>query len=98
MSSEEKDERALGGLLKNFIRENNLQKGIDKVNAEAAWESIMGPGVNSYTGQVSFRQGTLYVTLTSSVLREELSHGRSKIVRMLNEELGSDVVQKLILR
>lgn len=98
MSSEEKDEQALGGLLKNFIRENNLQKGIDKVNAEAAWESIMGPGVNSYTGQVSFRQGTLYVTLTSSVLREELSHGRSKIVRMLNEELGSDIVQKLILR
>lgn len=98
MSSEEKDEQALGGLLKNFIRENNLQKGIDKVNAEAAWESLMGPGVNSYTGQVSFRQGTLYVTLTSSVLREELSHGRSKIVRMLNEELGSDIVQKLILR
>lgn len=98
MSSEDKDEQALGGLLKNFIRENNLQKGIDKVNAEAAWESIMGPGVNSYTGQVSFRQGTLYVTLTSSVLREELSHGRSKIVRMLNEELGSDIVQKLILR
>lgn len=98
MSSEEKDEQALGGLLKNFIRENNLQKGIDKINAEAAWESLMGPGVNSYTGQVSFRQGTLYVTLTSSVLREELSHGRSKIVRMLNEELGSDIVQKLILR
>lgn len=98
MSRDNNEDKALGGLLKNFIQKNNLQPGIDKVNAEAAWEKIMGPGVNSYTSEVSFRGGILYVTLTSSVLREELSHGRSKIIRMLNEALGADLVSKLILR
>ncbi|CAN0584482.1 unnamed protein product, partial [Ectocarpus sp. 12 AP-2014] len=33
-----------------------------------------------------------------SVLREELSLGKSKIVRMINEEIGKEVVKKLILR
>ncbi len=98
MSDKDKDNKALGGLLKHFMQENNLQPGIDRVNAEAAWEKIMGPGVNSYTEQVSFRQGTLYVTLSSSVLREELSHGRSKIIAMLNEALGKEIIEKVILR
>ena len=38
------------------------------------------------------------VSLSSSVLREELSLGKSKIVQMLNEELGKDLVKKIILR
>jgi hypothetical protein len=38
------------------------------------------------------------VQLSSSVLREELSYGKEKIIKMLNEELGKDIVKKLILR
>jgi len=32
------------------------------------------------------------------VLREELSHGKTKIVKMINEELGREVVKDVILR
>ncbi|MFT7187750.1 MAG: hypothetical protein ACI9AV_001009, partial [Sediminicola sp.] len=34
----------------------------------------------------------------SSVLREELSHGKSKIITMINEEMGKELVKKLVLR
>jgi hypothetical protein len=37
------------------------------------------------------------VRLTSSALREELSYGKEKIVKMINEEMGSEVVSKLML-
>jgi hypothetical protein len=36
--------------------------------------------------------------LSSSVLREELSHGKTKIVTMINEELRRDVVKDVVLR
>ena len=84
--------------LKEFIKKNKLEKGIDKVNAREAWAKLMGNGVNNYTTAVELRNETLFVSLSSSVLREELSHGRSKIVTMLNEELGKDLVKKLVLR
>jgi hypothetical protein len=54
--------------------------------------------VNSYTKNVVLKGSTLYVELSSSVLREELSHGKSKIVTMINEELRRDVVKDVVLR
>jgi len=88
----------MGDALNEFIKENKLQKGIDKVDAKAAWANLMGNGVNNYTTQVELRNETLFVSLTSSVLRQELSMGKSKIIAMLNEELGKNLVKKLILR
>ena len=84
--------------LQEFIKENKLQKGINKVNAREAWIKLMGHGVNNYTTAVELRNETLFVSLSSSVLREELGLGRSKIIGMINEELGSELVKKLVLR
>ena len=84
--------------LNEFIKANKLEKGINKVNASDAWANLMGNGVNNYTTAIELRNETLYVSLSSSVLREELSHGRSKIIAMLNEELGKELIKKLVLR
>lgn len=89
---------SIGEALQEFISENKLQKGIDKVIVKEAWESLMGNGVNNYTTGVELQNNTLFVSLSSSVLREELSHGKSKIIAMLNEELGREVISKIVLR
>lgn len=93
-----KDNISIGEALKEFISTNKLQKGIDKVLVKEAWVSLMGNGVNNYTTAIDLRNGTLFVSLSSSVLREELSHGKSKIIALLNEELGREVVTKIVLR
>jgi len=84
--------------LKAFIDKNKLQKGIDKVQVKEAWDLLMGNGVANYTTGVELKGSVLYVSLSSSVLREELSHGKSRIIVMLNDELGKNLVQKLVLR
>lgn len=88
----------LSEALSEFIQENKLQKGMDRVNARDAWANLMGNGVNNYTTSVELRNETLYVSLSSSVLREELSLGKTKIIKMINEELGKELVKKLVLR
>ncbi len=88
----------MGEALQEFIKVNKLEKGIDKVDAQKAWKKLMGNGVNTYTTAVELRGNILYVSLSSSVLREELSHGNSKIIAMLNEELGKNIIKKLVLR
>ena len=94
----EKNLHSLGEALNEFIKENKLQNGMDKVLAREAWEKIMGNGVNNYTTAVELRNNTLFVSLSSSVLREELSHGKSRIIDMLNEELDKDLVKNIVLR
>lgn len=93
-----KNQQSLEEALREFISENRLQKGIDQVEVRDAWERLMGNGVNHYTTEVTLRDSTLYVSLSSSVLREELSHGNSKIIALLNEDLGKELIQKLVLR
>jgi len=88
----------IGDILREFIHTNNLQKGMDSINVREAWAMLMGPGVNNYTSEIMLKNGTLYVALTSAVLREELSYGREKIVKMINEHLGREVVSTVVLR
>ncbi|WP_298488501.1 DUF721 domain-containing protein [uncultured Maribacter sp.] len=88
----------LNEALQEFIKENKLQGGMDKVNVKEAWINLMGNGVNNYTTDVELRNETLFVSLSSSVLRNELSQGKSKIITMLNEELGKEIIKKLVLR
>lgn len=92
------NEGSIGDVLKEFIERNKLQAGMDKINVEKAWKSLMGNGVNSYTKEIVLKGTTLYVSLTSAVLREELSYGKQKIINMINEELRKEVIKDVILR
>lgn len=88
----------IGDILKEIIQKNKLQPGIDQISVKEAWAALMGNGVNSYTRNVVLKGSTLYVELTSAVLRQELSYGKDKIIKMINEELRRDVVTEVVLR
>jgi hypothetical protein len=92
------NQSTVGDVLKQIIQVNKLQPGMDQIDVKEAWKNLMGNGVNSYTKNVVLRGSTLYVELSSSVLREELSHGKSKIIAMINEELQREVIKNVVLR
>ena len=84
--------------LKEFVSENKLQKGLDKIDVKNVWYSQMGPAIEKYTTAIKLEREVLHVQLSSSVLREELSYGKDKIIKMLNRELGRELIKKLVLR
>jgi len=98
MAKRTNENLSISDALKEFVSKNKLEKGLDKVNVAEAWAKLMGNGVNNYTTAVQLERNTLYIQLSSSVLREELSYGKQKIIDMLNEELGKEIIKKLILR
>lgn len=98
MAKRHNDHLPISDILKEFVDTNKLQSGLDKVDVREAWTKMMGNGVNNYTTDVKLDRDVLYVSLSSSVLREELSYGKQKIIDMLNEAIGKDVVKKLVLR
>lgn len=98
MAKRTSNESSISEVLQQFIQVNRLEAGMDKIDVEQAWKNLMGNGVNSYTQEVILKGSTLYVKLTSAVLREELSYGKQKIITMLNEELRKEIVKDLVLR
>lgn len=98
MPKRNNDHISISDALKEFVETNKLDKGLNKVSVADAWKKLMGNGVLNYTTSIHFERETLYIQLSSSVLRAELSYGKGKIISMLNQELGKDIIKKLILR
>ena len=92
------NENSIAEVLKEIIQINKLQTGIDQVSIKEAWLNLMGNGVNSYTKNVDLKGTTLYVELSSAVLREELSYGKDKIIKMINDEFRRDLIKDVVLR
>jgi len=98
MSKRHGEHISMTDVLKDFVSNNKLQKGLDKVSVKDAWHNVMGEAISKYTTQVLLDRDTLFIQLSSSVLREELSYGKEKIINLLNEALGKALIKKLVLR
>ncbi len=98
MKKRQGEDHSISEVLKSFIDANKLQKGLDKVSIQDAWHKVMGNAISKYTTQIKLDRDVLYVELSSSVLREELSYGKTKIIAMINEEMGKELIHKLVLR
>ncbi len=92
------EEVSIKDVLKDFVSVNKLDKGLKQVQVVDAWNKLMGPAIEKYTTNVKLNREKLYVELSSSVLREELSYGKQKIVKLMNEELGEEIIKEIVLR
>ncbi len=91
------ESNSIEDLIKIFIKENNLTKGLRQITIEELWVKQMGKGVASYTDKLILKGDLLIVYLNSSVLREELSYGKEKIIKILNEALGEELIKSIRL-
>lgn len=97
MSKRNKENLSLADVLKGFIKENNLDKGLTKIDTQNAWYAVMGKSIEAYTNSVELKNSTLVVRLSSAPLRQELSYGKTKIIKNLNEYLRQEVIKEIIL-
>ena len=87
----------LKNLINTFLKENKLEKGLLNIEVKKAWFELMNNGVANYTTDVRLRKKTLYIKLSSPALKEELSYGKEKLIKLINERLKKNVVEKIIL-
>jgi len=90
--------KKVNSILNNLIENSSLKEGLNNIKIQTIWKKTMGDNINSYTSEITLKKHTLYINLSSSVLREELSYGKEKIIKLLNEELNAEIIRKIILR
>jgi hypothetical protein len=52
----------------------------------------MGPSVTKYTVKIEVEKRILFVQLNNAALKQELTYAREKIKKMLNDEVGEEVL------
>jgi len=88
----------LSEVLRQYINQNNLQPKLSELDIVQSWEAIMGKTVASYTEDLRVSNGTLFVKLSSPILRNELVMMREQIKKHLNENAGAEVIRDIIFR
>jgi len=89
---------SLGEALQEYRAEMNIDNRLKEVSLINSWEDIAGRAIARRTSRVYLKEGKLYIHLTSSVVRSELSLAREALMERLNEKAGEELVKEIILR
>ncbi len=83
-----KNAQPLAEIIREYLGERGLSKGISTHLVFKAWDNASGAG--PYTVRRFFRDGRLYVTLSSSVVRSQLGFQKDALLERMNVLLASD--------
>lgn len=88
----------IGDVLRQFLRQQGLETPLNEYRLVDAWKDVLGPVIARYTTNLFIKNQVLYVSLSSSVIRQELMMGREMLVRNLNAQVGSQVIVNIVFR
>lgn len=71
-----------------YIKSMKLSAGLNTQRIFAAWDDASGAG--AFTLKKFFRDGKLYITLNSSVVRNQLSFQKDALLEKMNGILSED--------
>ena len=84
--------------LEAMIKSYRLEDKMNQVKIINAWEKVMGPAVAHRTIEIKIIDRTLFVTLSSASLRQELFMAKEKLIQSLNDEVGVKVLEDVVLK
>ncbi len=84
--------------IKELLNKNNLSRKLDEITIQQSWEKVVGKTMAKYTKRVYINNRIMYVEVTSSVARNELSMNRSTLLEKLNAETGRETIIDIIFR
>ena len=94
-----RNSESIGEVLKQYFEENQFfKKKIAESRVVTGWPQLLGSMISSYTTNIYLRNGVLFVSLSSSVLRSELLMAKERLISKLNEHAGMHVVNDIVFR
>lgn len=95
---EKKEIRKIDSLLQQFVKANNLERGLAEYRLMKSWKELLGVSISKRTKSMYIRNRKLFVTLHSSVVRNELTMIKQSLIPKLNEAAGMKVIDDIVLK
>ena len=92
------NQTSLKEVLKEMVETYRLKNRLNQTRIQNLWNNMMGNSISRHTKDIKVRKNTLFITIESAPLRQELAYGREKIKRMMNRELGEEFLNDVVIR
>lgn len=91
----EREEQPLNSLVSKILKAYGLQDKMKALDLIAAWPELMGPAVAQRTTDIRIENNILYLKIDSSVMRDELFHGKQIIIERCNQFAGEALIRDI---
>jgi hypothetical protein len=82
--------------IEDMLELYKLRSKFNETYIVAYWEQIMGLPISSRTTELYIKERKLFVQLDSAPLRNELLLAKTKIISLLNKQVGEDIIDEVV--
>lgn len=94
---EKKDYYQVNELMELFFKQKQLRQSYLRVRIKEAWTKAVGAFIADRVQEVNLKDGKLFISTSSPSVRQEILHARTRIITRLNEILGGQYINEIIL-
>lgn len=76
----------------------HIKDKLAEVDIVQQWEKLMGKLIAKNTQKLYIKDKKLFLHIESSALKQELTYSKSKIIEIINNESGTDLIHEVIIR
>jgi|TARA_B110000196_G_C20507248_1_gene369484 predicted nucleic acid-binding Zn ribbon protein len=92
MKKRDRNTSPIGDVMGDLLKIYRLEDKFSEIDVVEAWKEIMGSAIASKTRKILVRKKVLIIYVDSGVLKEEFSMAKARIVTLINEHLGKEVI------
>ena len=93
-----KNGEKLDDVVKRLIKSYGYSKKFNEYEVIEAFGKIMGPVIVKKVNDAYVYNSKLILILNSAPLRNEISMQKSKLISLINQELGNDFLDDIVLK
>ena len=89
------NEAPIKEVLDRWLKAYGYEGKMKEMDVLEAWPEMMGTAVANRTSEIYIKNKKLFLKMDSSVMREELSHGKEVIIQRVNEKAGTEIINDI---
>jgi predicted nucleic acid-binding Zn ribbon protein len=93
-----KNAQPLAEVIQEYLKALGIDRRIKEQRIVKEWEAILGTLVSRATSKIYIYNKVLFVTLSSSVIRNELFMIKQSIIQALNERAGEELITDIVFK
>ena len=93
-----RNEQSIGEILREYLKLSQLESRVFEARIAEVWQEALGDRITLETERIHLQSGTLFVTLKSPSLKNDMMMRRTSILTALNEKLGGNIIKSVVIR
>jgi len=91
------NELTLKEAINKMLTTYQLKGRLNEAHVVNKWEEIVGKTIAKYTKNVYIKDKKLFIKIDSAPLKQELHFQKEQLIKLINEEVGEQVIVDVLI-